>query len=522
MGRCGARYGAQHRARHRGCQGAVVRLAPGACVRRRRLGACVFAFDVVHSHLRCSSVGHRATVTGPHTFETRCHRNGQRPGDVLGCGRAHAVTRLRSRRTRGGLRVPGRPGGALRPGQLRGSADGAVSVDGRPGAGIRRRPPRLRPLRELAESCSSARAPCAPRTTGGAQAHPGPGHPPPVAVVTGSADLDPAPASSPTPRRADRPHRPPRPPTAASGWGGGRRRRGARPSHPGRPGRRARAPPAAPRAVRGGPALFGGLLAADPSTSCASPAPLLAAGTRAASRRGRPGRRRARMRSSARCTPRAASSCDTPDRVTGVRLGGRPTSGDDTRDTRTTDHRRKSTMTGHTHRHRHTPTTLTTGPGPATTARPRGSRRSRAGQDHDLGVGRAEDRGHRRARDLRRARHGRRGVARVRGDPGADPRRRHRCGERRGCPGGGRREAGRDRPRPGRRVRGVYRRARQGGAPQRDHRGRADDGAGSHRGQHRRQRHPPPRADDGTEVPLAPAPARVDSPSSLLAQRRHP
>src|SRR5690349_23084748 len=40
-------------------QRAVVRLAPGACVRQGRPGACVFAFDVVHSHLRCSSVGHR-------------------------------------------------------------------------------------------------------------------------------------------------------------------------------------------------------------------------------------------------------------------------------------------------------------------------------------------------------------------------------------------------------------------------------------------------------------------------------
>ena len=240
-------------------QGAVVRLAPGACVRRRRLGACVFALDVVHSHLRCSSVGHRATVTGPAPLETRCHRNGQRPGDVLGCGRAHAAP---------GARRPIEPSNSPRTTPTPSASARRTSASTSWRARTGRSPSTAAPaglgsdadrrvfgtLRELAEVVLVGAGTVRAEDYGGARKPTrGRADPPPIAVVTGSADLDPgarlftdtrvAPIVLTGPDApADRLRRAAR---------GGRRRRGARPALPRRRGGRARPPRPAPRALRG-------------------------------------------------------------------------------------------------------------------------------------------------------------------------------------------------------------------------------------------------------------------------------
>src|SRR4051794_32881882 len=204
-------------------QRAVVRLAPRACVRRRRPGACVFAFDVVHSHLRCSSVGHRATVTGPTLL-----RDTLSPEWAAAWGRAGmwpcarccpAPIPSNSPRTTPTRRTSARRTSASTSWRARTGRSPSTAA---PRAWAATSTARCSaPSGSSPRSCWWVQAPCAPRTTAAPASPPGVG---PPRRRSRSSPARPtstrAPAPSPTPAsRRPCPPAPTRPPTGCTRCG---------------------------------------------------------------------------------------------------------------------------------------------------------------------------------------------------------------------------------------------------------------------------------------------------------------
>ena len=293
-----------------------------------------------------------STATSDDRRATSCH--GHRPGtdarhavtgmcaeaaDVLGCGRAHAAaepvySRHRATRPRRALRLPRpRSTAPLRAGQLRvehGRCGDRRRALGRPGQ--RRRPGGVRGAARARRGRPRRRGHGARRGLRGARKPTrGRATPPPIAVVTGSGDLDPsARACSPTRRcRRSCSPGPARPPNGAPHW----------PRRVPTSSCSTRSPP--PRSsdelgrrgllrvlCEGGPRLFGDLVAADlVDELCLTVAPVLAAGEAgriAVGPSGSPPARAAARRRAWRTTARCC--CATPERVSPREPGRLPAS----------------------------------------------------------------------------------------------------------------------------------------------------------------------------------------------------